>query len=26
LPAPTSTPHVMFSSGVPVLVGLPYKT
>lgn len=25
LPAPTSDPHVMFSSGVPVLVGLPYK-
>jgi len=25
LPAPTSDPHVMFSSGVPVLVGLPHK-
>lgn len=25
LPAPRSEPHVMFSSGVPVLVGLPHK-
>lgn len=25
LSAPTSEPHVMFSSGVPVLVGLPHK-
>ena len=25
LPEPTSEPHALFSSGVPVLVGLPYK-
>lgn len=25
LPAPTNEPHVMFSTGVPVLVGLPHK-